>query len=300
MRNTFINTVSELAAKDSRIVFFTGDLGYSVLEDFAEKYPSRFYNFGVSEQNMVGAAAGMALCGKKVISYSIATFACKRPYEQIRVDVAFQKADVKIVGVGGGYPYGSLGPTHHATEDIAIMRSLPNMVVLCPGDPVEAEIMTKAALAHDGPVYLRLGKGGEETVHKGEPAFSLGKAITLQEGTGTTVISTGGCLAMVAAAVKQIPNARFLSMPCVKPIDKEAILAAAKETKHIIVVEEHQGMGGFGSAVAEVLAPLPTHAPLTQIAVPDRFMDEAGSQEHLRGVAGITVEKIVQSAQRFG
>jgi transketolase len=303
MRAAFITTLMQLAENDERIVFLTGDLGFSVLESFSTKFPNRFYNFGVSEQNMTGAAAGLALCGKKAISYSITPFVTMRPFEQVRIDIAFQKANVIIVGVGSGFSYGSLGPTHHATEDIALMRALPNMVVLCPGDPVEAALATRAAVAHDGPVYLRLGKGKEPIVHKTPPeALVIGGSFLMRDGSDVTIISTGDGLANAAAAAEQLAkegiSARHISMPCVKPLDRRAVLKAADETRILITVEEHQVNGGLGSAVAETLAEAGVGVPLLRIGVPDRFMDHAGSQQYLRRSNGLDAQSIIDRIRK--
>jgi transketolase len=303
MRSAFIDELTAAAEHDARIVFVTGDLGYSVFEKFAERHPKKFYNLGIMEQSMMSIGAGLALCGKKAIVYSIATFATMRPYEQIRLDVAFQRANVIIVGVGAGLAYGAYGPTHHATEDVALMRSLPGMVVLCPGDPVEARLATRAALAYDGPVYLRIGKGKEKTVHAVPPAhLVIGEAIMMREGTGVTIIATGDALGTAAQAVdllvREGVDPCFISMPCVKPLDEDAVLRAARATGHIITVEEHNIIGGLGSAVAETLASTSTGATLTRIGVPDTFIYTAGSQEYQRAVSGITPQKIVDAAKR--
>ena len=178
MRTAFIQTLFELAEKDERINLIVGDLGYSVVEQFAERFPERYLNVGVAEQNMTGVAAGMALCGKVVFTYSIANFPTLRCLEQIRNDVCYHNVSVKIVSVGGGLAYGSLGMSHHGSEDIAILRSLPNMVVVAPGDPIEARLATEAIASHSGPCYLRLGKAGELSVHRPGVEFRLGKCDT--------------------------------------------------------------------------------------------------------------------------
>lgn len=299
MRNTFIKTLLHEAEKDNRIVFLTGDLGYSVVEEFAIKCPGRYYNVGISEQNMIGVSAGMALCGLKPVAYSIATFTTMRPFEQVRIDIAFQNADALLVGVGAGLAYGSHGPTHQATEDIAVMRALPNMTVLCPGDPVEAEAATLAALKHKGPVYLRLGKGKEPNVHNAPINLTIGKAITMQEGDDITIITAGDGLSVAKNAADKLRaehgiSVRLISMPCVKPIDHKAIHDAAQETKHIFTLEEHNIIGGLGSAVAEVLATQGSHAPLLSFGVPDRFFEMAGSQAYLRKLSGIDVDSVVE------
>ncbi len=301
MRNAFIEALIELAQEDERVVLLTGDLGYSFCERFGERFPGRYYNLGISEQNLMGVAAGLALCGKKVFAYSIATFATNRPYEQVRIDIGFQHADVVIVGVGGGVAYGSYGPTHQATEDIALMRSIPGMTVLCPGDPVESRLATIAAYHHRGPAYLRLGKGKEAIVHTDAPkGITIGEALLVRAGTDVTIISTGDGLGIAVDAARRLAehgcDARVLSMPCVKPIDRAAVLRAAHETRHIITVEEHNIIGGLGSAVAEILAESGTATPLTRIGVPDMFFELAGSQAHQRKRAGITAERIVEAA----
>jgi len=295
LRNTFISVLTELAARDQRIVLLTGDLGYSVLEKYALAHPERFFNFGISEQNMTGAAAGLALSGKKVFVYSIATFATMRPFEQIRIDIGFQRANVVIVGVGAGLSYGSLGPTHHATEDVALMRSIPGMTVLCPADVIEADLSTRAAAAHDGPVYLLLGGGKGPPVHTHRPDFAIGKALLIRDGHDVTLIATGEAVAIASEAAELLAgefSVRLLSVPCVKPIDAAAITAAGRETRLIVTVEEHSVIGGLGTAVAEVLAGCGSHAPLSRIGVQDTFFRYAGSQSFLRSAAGLTADGI--------
>src|SRR5438445_7860670 len=171
MRTAFIQTLNELADRDPRVCLVVGDLGFSVIEEFAERFPDQFLNAGVAEQNMIGLAAGMSMTGKIVLTYSIGNFGTLRCLEQIRNDVCYHRANVKVVAVGGGLAYGNLGVTHHASEDVAIMRALPNMTVVSPGDPIEARLATKAVVALDGPAYLRLGKAGEPVVHEKDPDF---------------------------------------------------------------------------------------------------------------------------------
>ena len=175
MRTAFIETLTEEAAKNPDVCLVVGDLGFGVVTDFAESMPKQFLNPGVAEQNMTGVAAGMAMMGKNVFTYSIANFPTIRPLEQIRNDICYHNANVKVVSVGGGFCYGALGPTHFATEDLAIMRSLPNMLVIAPGDPIEAKLATRALVEHEGPAYLRLGRAGEPLVHKAEFNYKLGE-----------------------------------------------------------------------------------------------------------------------------
>lgn len=258
MRNTFVNALCDLAEQDERVWLLCGDLGYSVLERFSERFPNRYINMGVAEQNMAGVAAGLALSGKVVFTYSIANFPVMRCLEQLRNDVCYHNLNVKTVTVGGGLAYGTHGYTHHGVEDIAVMRTLPNMVVLAPGDPVEARLAAKALLAQDGPGYLRLGKGGEPTIHQEEPDFQIGRALPLHDGDDVTIIATGAILSEAVKAADLLTadgiRATVLSMPSIQPIDREAILRAANRTPLIVTVEEHRLVGGLGSVVAETLS----------------------------------------------
>ena len=301
MRNTFLNTLFELAKQDSRIVFITGDLGFSVVEPFMEQLPKQFVNAGVAEQNMVGLAAGMALSGKIVFTYSIANFPTLRCLEHIRNDICYHDVNVKVVSIGGGFAYGSLGTSHHATEDLGVMRGLPNMLVVAPGDPVETAAATRAITDYPGPCYLRLGKAGEPVVHDGPIDFHLGKAIRLRSGNDLTLISTGGMLhATVAVADKlasQGLNARVLSMHTLKPLDEEAVIAAARETHAILTIEEHSVLGGLGSAVAELLAESDdVQVPFKRLGIPSRFSPRVGTQEYLLRENHLDVDSIANAA----
>lgn len=288
MRTAFANTLCELAAANERIWLLTGDLGFSVLEPFQAQFPRRYVNVGVAEQNLVGLAAGIASTGRIVFVYSIANFATLRSLEQVRNDVCYNDMCVKVVSVGGGFAYGPQGYTHHGIEDLAVMRALPNMTVIAPGDPVETELATRALATRPGPGYLRLGKAREPIVHASPPRFEIGRAICVQAGNDVTLISTGGMLAATMAAAERLAiehniGARVLSMPTLKPLDEEAIRTAARETAGIVAVEEHSVIGGLGSAVADVLATMPQRAArFRKFGVPDRFEHAIGSQDYLR------------------
>ena len=257
MRTAFFRSLYEKAEQDDRIWLLTNDLGYSVLEGFALRFPDRFINMGVAEQNMTGVAAGLALCGKIVFTYSIANFPIMRCLEQIRNDVCYHNLNVNIISVGGGLAYGPAGYTHHGVEDLAVMRAMPNMTVIAPGDPIETRLATNAIVDWPGPCYLRLGKSGEPVVHQNQPAFQIGKAIHLKHGKDVTLISTGGMLHLVLLASEKLSkqglSVQVLSMHTLCPLDGTSILEASKTTKKIVTVEEH-GPGGLGSAVSEVLA----------------------------------------------
>ncbi|MBF8267521.1 MAG: transketolase subunit [Dehalococcoidia bacterium] len=299
MRTAFIRALEEVAGEDDRVMLVVGDLGFGVVEPFAQRFPLRYLNAGVAEQNMTGIAAGMALSGNVVFTYSIGNFPTMRCLEQVRNDVCYHRANVKIVAVGGGFVYGSLGMTHHATEDIAIMRALPNMTVIAPGDPVEAAAATRAVVHWPGPCYLRLGRAGEPVVHPSTIDFRIGKAIKVRDGEDLTLISTGGMLAAAVEVAGQLlergVRTRVLSMHTVKPLDTEAVLAAARETGAIATIEEHSILGGLGSAVAEVLAECDERkVPFTRIGLESAFAPTAGDQAYLRKTFGLSREAVVE------
>ncbi|MGA2255754.1 MAG: transketolase C-terminal domain-containing protein [Thermoguttaceae bacterium] len=304
MRTTFIQTLTELAARDPRITLIAGDLGFGVVIDFARRFPSQFLNAGVAEQNMTGVAAGMALAGRIVFTYSIANFPTLRCLEQIRNDICYHRANVTVVAVGCGFAYGALGMTHHATEDLAILRSLPEMAVIAPADPAETMAAVRAAAAGIGPVYLRLGRAGEPAVHPGPIDWQLGKAITVRDGGDLTLISTGGMLATSMAVAKALAeagtSARVLSMHTVKPLDMEAILCAARETRRVVTLEEHSMIGGLGGAVAEVLAEagLPGVC-FRRMALPPVFNTAVGEQAYLCRIHGLDCQSIVVRVQKL-
>lgn len=301
MRTAFMRALFDEAARDPRITLVVGDLGFSVVEEFASKFPSQFLNAGVAEQNMTGLAAGMALAGRTVFTYSIANFPTLRCLEQIRNDVCYHNANVKVVAVGGGFAYGALGASHHATEDLAIMRALPNMTVLAPGDPVEAESVARCAATTPGPAYVRLGKAGESRVHAGPIDFEMGRVITVREGTDVALLSIGGMLPDVVAAADALSRthgieARVLSVHTLKPLDTQAVVAAARETDLVVTIEEHSEIGGLGSAVAEVLAELEQpFARLRRMALPSAFSARTGSQKYMRASFGLTCEAIADT-----
>jgi transketolase len=302
MRTTFIETLVDLAGREPRLHLLTADLGYSVLEKFRDAYPTRYTNVGVAEQNLIGIAAGMALCGKVVFVYSIANFPTLRCFEQIRNDVCYHQANVKVVAVGGGLAYGAQGYTHHGVEDLAVLRALPGMTVVAPGDPVETRLATQALAAHPGPGYLRLGKASEPRVHQDDPFFQLGKAIVLREGRQATLISTGAMLQESVRAAEVLAgrglSVGVLSMPTVKPLDTAAVLEVARRTGVVVTVEEHSVTGGLGSAAADVLAEAGCFCVFRKFGLPDEVPHAIGSQSHLRRRAGDLVEVVTDMIGR--
>lgn len=294
MRTAFINQLIVEARQNKDIFLVVGDLGFSVVEPFIEEFPDRFLNAGVAEQNMTGIAAGLAMEGYNVFTYSIGNFPTMRTYEQIRYDVCYHNLSVKIVSVGGGYAYGPLGTSHHATEDFGIMRVLPNMIVTAPADPHEAKAITTLLCNHRGPGFLRLGKAGEPNLHPKAVELNIGQALYIKEGEGSLYIATGSILKDVIAHVNaNDPKAGIASFPFVKPLDHAFITDAAKKYTNWISLEEHQSNCGFGSAILECLNDLynyqtiPNMPRLKRIAIPDLFIGYAGTQEFLRKEAGL-------------
>jgi len=300
MRTAFIETLLELAEQEPRITLVVGDLGFGVVETFADRFPTQFVNAAVAEQNMTGIAAGLALSGRIVFTYSIANFPTTRCLEQIRNDVCYHNANVKVVAVGGGFAYGSLGVTHHATEDLAVMRAMPGMAVLAPGDPVEVRHAVRAAARQPGPCYLRLGRVGEPVVHPDCITFQIGKAIRVREGEDMTLISTGGMLELTLRVASRLSGqgvaARVVSMHTLKPLDVGEVTAAAVETRAIVTIEEHSIIGGLGSAVAEVLAETEdVKVSFKRIGLPSKFQSEIGDQDFLRAASGLSEEGLLNS-----
>lgn len=291
MRDTFVKTLIEEAKKNKNIELITGDLGFGVLKPYWEALPDQFTNAGIAEQNMTTVAAGMALEGKTVFTYSIGNFPTLRCLEQIRNDCAYHNSNVKIVCVGGGFVYGSLGMSHMATEDIAIMRALPNVTVICPGDLVEAECATRAIVNTPGTCYMRLGRGGEKRIHDRIEDFHIGKAIKVresikEENNRIAVFSTGAILDETTEACDELIRNGYsieqYSLHTVKPIDKETLMKCVKECRYIFTVEEHNVIGGLGGAVAEVMAECDGNAKLVRIGICDEYCAIVGSQKYLR------------------
>ncbi len=299
MRDTFVKTLIKLAKENKSIELITGDLGFGVLKPFWEQCPDQFTNAGIAEQNMTTVAAGMALTGKKVFTYSIGNFSTLRCLEQIRNDCAYHKADVKIVCIGGGFVYGSLGMSHHATEDLAVLRALPDVVVMAPADLTEAEECTKALVKYSGTAYLRLGRGGEKRIHRKIQNFEIGKAIKINDGKKVAIFSTGAIFEEIKGALeilmKRGIDPAVYTFPTVKPIDSELVRDIAKEFELIVTCEEHNVIGGFGSAVAELMAELRDRkAILVRIGVNDVYSVRVGDQKYLRQQYGIDAKSIAE------
>jgi transketolase len=300
MRNAFADELTKLGTEDARVVMLSGDIGNRLFDKFKDKHPSRFFNCGVAEANMMGVAAGLAMNGLRPVAYTITPFVTTRCLEQIRTDVCYHEAPVTIVAVGAGLAYSGLGPTHHACEDISFLRSIPNMVVVCPGDAFEVRGALRAALQQDRPVYIRMGKKGEPVVHKGPIAdFAIGKAITISEGSDVCLLSTGNMLPEAILAAHKLKDkgisAEVVSFHTVKPLDEARLKASFARFRLVATLEEHSLIGGFGSAVSEWLVDSETpHKKFLRFGTPDSFFKKSGEQEYAREVLGLTGHQIAE------
>lgn len=301
MRNALAEEITALAEHDTRIVLLSGDIGNRLFDEYKASFPDRFYNCGVAEANMTGVAAGMALSGLRPITYTITPFNTLRCLEQIKIDVCYHNVPVTIVGVGAGLSYSELGGTHQGCDDIAVLRTLPNMKLVCPGDSVEVRLALRAILNQEGPAYLRLGKKGEPVVHQREPAgFEIGKAMVVQEGDTVCFLSTGNLLpvTMEAASVLQRMHVspQVVSFHTVKPLDEAFLLRAFSSYELVVTLEEHGIIGGFGSAVAEWRSVRPeAGAQLCCIGTPNAFPEVVGDHQDARALSGLTAESIAQT-----
>jgi transketolase len=304
MRDAFVSKLLELAQDDPRVVLITGDLGFGVLNKFIQDLPNQFVNAGVAEQNMTMLATGMALSGWKSFTYSIANFTTLRCLEQIRNDACYHDAKVTIVSVGGGFSYGQLGMSHFATEDIAILRALPNLRVITPSETWEAQDLLEEDIALPGPSYFRIDKSAGGVPRREGERARIGRARLVRDGRDLTIIAAGGIVAEADKAAASLEargiSARVLSMTSIKPLDEAAILAAARETGGIIALEEHSIVGGLGSAIAECcvsagVAPGFFH----RLGLPDVYPEVVGDQFFLRRHFGLDAEAVVVEAQRL-
>jgi transketolase len=298
MRNAFADELTRIGSDDPRLVMLSGDIGNKLFDKFRAAHPTRFFNCGVAEANMMGVAAGMALNGLRPVAYTITPFITTRCLEQIRTDVCYHEAPVTVVSVGAGLAYAGLGPTHHACEDISFLRSIPNMVVICPGDAWEVRGALRAAMQQERPVYIRMGKKGEPTVHAAVPAdFAIGRAITIADGRDVCLLSTGNMLPEVLDAAHRLQergvSAKVVSFHTVKPLDEEMLADVFGRFPLVATVEEHSLIGGFGAAVAEWLVDNGvTPQKLLRFGTPDRFFKQSGEQEYAREQLGLTGHQI--------
>lgn len=299
-RKAFAEALVKLGKERSDIVVVNADLSSSTKTiEFAKEFPERHFNFGIAEQNMMSTAAGLAASGKIVFASTFAVFGTGRVYDQIRQSIAYPKLNVKIIATHAGITVGGDGATHQITEDVALMRVLPNMTVIVPADATETAKVIKAVVDYDGPVYVRLGRADIPNVTGKKYNFEIGKANLLREGKDVTLIGAGvmvsKCLEAAEKLEKEGIDARVLNMSTIKPIDEKAILKAARETGAMVTAEEHNDVEGLGSAVAKVLVEN-LHIPMNKVGIPDTF-GESGDSDELMEKYGLTVEAIVDGAK---
>jgi len=297
LRNTFVKTLYEEAKVNENIVLITGDLGFQLFDDFQKNLPKQFINAGLTEQSMMSMAAGIASTGKRVFVYSIANFSTLRCLEQIRNDVCYMNNSVVVVSVGAGFAYGTLGYSHHATEDIAIMRSLPNMQVISPCDQLETEVVTKILTSTNNPSYLRLGKTGEINLNVNIPKMSKGKFNVLSQGQHGYIFFTGSVGVIAQKAAKQLGemgiNVSLISVPFISELDKNYLTHIIKNVP-IVIVEEHASRGGLGAAFMEAFVSLDEQIKLNHVSASLENLTLTGDQEFLREANGISLTKIVE------
>ena len=300
MRNEFANTVTELAMSEKELVLLAGDIGNKLFDKFKEQCPERFYNCGVAEANMTGVASGLAASGLRPITYTITPFNTARCFEQIRLDVCYPNHPVIIVGTGAGLSYASLGATHHSMEDIAILRTLPNLQIVCPGDPVEVRQAINKSYKSKLPTYIRLGKKGEPNIHRDIPEFVIGKSIYIERGQAVSLISVGNVLGLANECWMELKqkniNADLISMHTVKPLDIDLLEELFKSNKIVVLIEEHGLVGGAGSAVLEwANASGYNTKDFLRFGGPDMFLTGCGNQFEAREYIGLSKINIINS-----
>ncbi len=300
MRTAYLDTLYDLASKDKKVYALISDNGAIVYDKYRKDLGAQYLNLGISEANMLGMAAGMASCGKIPFAYTIGAFLAYRAFEFIRNDICLQKQNVKIVGTGAGEVYSALGATHHSTEDLGGLRSLPNLTILSPASPLEVRKATIAAYEYDGPVYLRLGTNREPEIYTGDYPFEIGKGVTVREGKDITLIGTGSILKDVLDAAEMLQDigvdARVINIHTIKPIDKEIIEQAIIETGKIVTIEDHNVIGGLGSAVAEVIAEYGSGVTFRRLGL-HGFSEGYGTYAQVKAKNGIGVDSICKEVK---
>ncbi|NLA76436.1 MAG: transketolase family protein [Clostridiales bacterium] len=296
-------TLCELGAEHPEIVALTADLATSTkIGMFGDKFPDRFFNVGIAEQNMFGVAAGMARAGLVPFLSTFSVFASMRSADQLHTDICYQNVNAKIIATHSGTSFGQAGSTHHAICDLAVVRSIPNLTVICPADGMETVNAVRAAYEHKGPVYIRINRGFDRVLYSdADYGFELGKAVEIHEGTDLTIIACGSCAFQALQAAMFLENAdglkiRVLDMHTIKPIDKEAILKAVGDTRRIITVEDHNVIGGLGSAVAEVIVESGKGCAFKQLGIPDQFAP-IGLHEDIMSILGIDSNGIIDAVR---
>jgi len=299
MKNAYINTLTDLMRSDDKLITVTADMGFSVYEALQKEFPQRFINTGVTEQATVSFCAGLALTGHKVFMYAQGIFASTRCFEQVRLDVAYQRLNVKIIGVNSGFSLNQMGTSHFSLEDVALMRTLPGMTIFTPGDPAEMTWAVKECYKIDGPTYLRYTKMGNQLIHPPKTKFTVGEPVKVTSGKDGVLLVSGGILESATKVIqglkKQKINLSLYSVPTVKPLDEKTYLRILKNTKRVFTLEEHGVIGGLGSAIAEIIAEKGIQTNFKRLGSPDRFTGITGSIEYLHDYNDLSVSKIVQT-----
>jgi len=303
MRNAFVDEITRIAEKNKKIVLLVGDIGYKLFDNFQKKYPNRFYNCGVAEANMTTTAAGLALKGFIPITYTIATFNVYKTIEQIKIDICYPNLGVIIVGVGSGLSYAGLGATHHALEDIGVLRSIPNINIVSPADPNELRSLLKNIIKKRKPTYLRLGKKGEKNIYKSIPKTILGKGNVICEGKNVCIIATGNVIVNANTAVLNLRKKNIfcglVSMHTIKPIDKNLLNKIFIKYKNIVILEEHAGIGGLSSAISEYFMEKESRNRFLKLNTGTEFILKSGSQKDAQKKLNISADAIEREIKIF-
>ncbi|QTH71046.1 transketolase family protein [Pseudoalteromonas xiamenensis] len=296
MRNAFAQVLTDLAKSDDSIALFYADIGNRLFNDLKEVAPTRTINAGIAEANMASMAAGAAKMGLKPFIYTITPFTTARNFEQIKIDIAYSKQPVIIVGTGSGLSYANLGPTHHSFEDIALMRALPNMTIVCPADSLELKALMPKLLDVKGLVFFRIGKKNEPLVHEELPQLEVGKAFVMKEGEKIAILATGTIFPVANLTFDLLKQAGFnpelVSFHTIKPLDTAYLAYLAETFDHVVTIEEHNVNGGFGSAVLEWMSEQSKAPRVHRFGIPDEFIDQVHSQDDARAKVGLTGKDI--------
>lgn len=302
MRNAYLETLYELAGKDRNVYAVISDNGAIVYDKFRQDFPAQYINAGISEANMIGMAAGMAEQGKIPFAYTIGAFLAYRAYEFILNDVCLQNQNVKMIGIGAGFSYSLLGPSHHTIFDISALRAIPNLTILSPASPMEVRKAVQAAYELQGPVYIRIGTNREPEIYNGDYDFCLGKGIELRAGSDVTIISTGSIVRDVLQAADFLEfkgmSVRVINIHTIKPFDADIVRKAVQDTHLLVTVEEHSISGGLGSAVAEVMAECGARGRLLRIGLDD-FVKGYGKHDDLKANHGLIDNRLWKKIIEF-
>lgn len=300
MRSTFVNTLSEMARKNDKIICVIGDTGFSVFEGFEKEFKERFVNVGIAEQNFVSFGAGLAAMGMKPYIYNVVSFMTLRSLEQIELDICYQDNPVVLVGVGGGHAYGTAGPTHHSYFDLAMMCMMPNMTVVCPADPIEMRAVMYASECFGKPLYIRIGRSVDPIVHEQDVSFEIGKAICMKSGKDAVLFATGTVVkeAIKAAELllRQGIDIALYSMHTIKPIDTVLVEQCIDNYPAVFTMEEHSIKGGLGSAIGDIILEHPDkNIKFKRFGFPDMFAPVTGSREYLNSIYGLDIESVAKN-----